>query len=98
MIQDIELIGVDKEVIDELIDKLDYSDVLNLACNYEIVKNNIDLLKSLGVKNIDDLLINRSSLFLEKSEKLRKKFSEFNIPVFVNLINMDYTVVDELFG
>lgn len=38
MIENMLLIGISDEFIDELIDKIGYDRVLNLACNYEKVK------------------------------------------------------------
>ena len=96
MIENMLLIGICDEFIDELIDKIGYDRVLNLACNYEKVKKNRDLLKSFGIKDIDNLMIKRSHLFLEEPEILLKKFSQFNIPVVVELINDDVNVIDEI--
>lgn len=38
MIQDIELIGVEKDLIEKLMNNLEYDEVLCLACNHENVK------------------------------------------------------------
>lgn len=38
MIQDIELIGVGKNLIEKLMKNLEYDEVLCLACNHENVK------------------------------------------------------------
>lgn len=96
MIENMLLIGLSDEFVDELIDKIGYDRVLNLACNYKKVKKNIDLLKSFGIKDINELMINRSYLFLEETDVLLKKFSQFNIPVVVELINEDLNVIDEI--
>ena len=96
MIENMLLIGISDEFIDELIDKIGYDRVLIFACNYEKVKKNRDLLKSFGIKDIDNLMIKRSHLFLEEPEILLKKFSQFNIPVVVELINDDVNVIDEI--
>lgn len=97
MIENITKIGITSEFADKMIDRLGYNTVLNIACNYSLVKENINLLKSFGIKNIEDLLLNRSDIFLKNYDSLVKKFSKFNIPLLTKLINEDYTVIDELF-
>ena len=42
MIQDIELIGVEKDLIEKIMNNLEYDEVLCLACNHENVKKIID--------------------------------------------------------
>jgi len=98
MIEDIKLIGLDSSLINEIIDKLGYDTALNMACNHEKIKANINLLKSLNIKSINELLLNRNDLFFIETEKLTKKFSKFNIMNLSYLINEDYTVIDEIFN
>ena len=97
MLEYIYLTGLNNELIEELTNTLEHNEILSLACNHERVKSNIELLKSFGIKNIDDLLLNRNYLFLKSTEEIAKKFSKFNIPVITELINTDYTVIDEVF-
>ena len=98
MISDIELIGVDDKTIELLYDNLDSNELLSLACNYKTVKDNIELLQSFGVKCIDKLLLTRSYIFLKTKDELASAFKNVNIPVFVNLLNGDYNIIDELFN
>ena len=67
MIQDIELIGVEKDLIEKLMKNLEYDEVLCLACNHENVKKIIDFFKNIGIRNIDELLLNRYNIFLKDS-------------------------------
>lgn len=97
MIEDITKIGITSEFADKMIDRLGYNTVLNIACNYPLVKENMNLLKSFGIQNIEDLLLNRSDIFLKDYDLLVKRFSKFNIPLLIQLINEDYTAIDELF-
>ena len=98
MIEDINLIGLPEETINDIEKKLGYDVILSFACNYKTVKANIELLKSFGLKNINDLILNRDYIFLLDTEQLVKKFSKFNFPVIANLINEDYSVIDEIFS
>ncbi len=97
MIENLYIIGLNDSNIEELISNIGYDNTLNLACNYEIVKSNIDLLKSFGITPIEELLLNRSFIFLDDPEDNTKKFAKFNISVLVDLINNDYTTIDEVF-
>ncbi len=97
MIENIKYLGFDDDFNAELMDTLGHDIVLNLACNYETVKQNIDSLESFGIKDIKKLLLNKVDLFFTNNEELIKKFGKYNIPVVVNLINRDYEIVDELF-
>ena len=97
MIKDLYNIGLNEQEVDEIIDELGYDEALNLSCNYELIKKNIDLLKSYGIKNIKQLIIYKEDLFLKNINDIVKMFSSYNIPVFVSLINEDVTTIDELF-
>ena len=98
MIEDLELIGLDEDLLEEMKQVLSYDNLLNLACNYKNVKESIELLKSYGIKNINELILNRHYIFLKGKEKLSLEFSKFDIKTFVALINEDYTTIDELRG
>ena len=96
MIEDIELIGLNDDLLEEMKRVLSYDNLLNLACNYKNVKESIELLKSYGISNINELIINRHYIFLKGKDKIALKFSKFDIKNLVSLINQDYTVIDEL--
>lgn len=95
MIENLQLIGLSDQDLDLLDDSLGYNEKLQLAINYELVKYNVMLLKSYGIKKVIDLLIYKHYLFLDKD--LANKFNKFNIPVLVDLINADFSVVDQYF-
>lgn len=92
----IEKIDVSSDIKDRLIDNLNYDVLLSLSCNYEAVNENINLLKEFKINDIGELLLYKPSIFLIDKEILIKKFSKYNIPVLVNLINEDYEVIDEI--
>ena len=96
MIEYISLAGISKELREKMIEKNGENEVLDLACNHQRVKNNIELLKSIGIKNIEDLLLNKSEIFLRPTEDLISKLSNINIYEFVNLVNTDYNEFEEI--
>ena len=97
MIEYIALAGISDELKDKMIDVLGYDSVLNLACNYKLVKNNIDLLKQLGILDIESLLLNKYYIFLKETRDIFNNFTKYNISEIINLINEDYDAIDVVF-
>ena len=96
MIQDIELIGVGKDLIEKLMNNLEYDEVLCLACNHENVKKIIDYFKIIGIQNIDELLLNRYYIFLKDSDSIINKFDNIDLVNIVLKINDSYEYIDEI--
>ncbi len=96
MIDDIKLIGINDNQMDELIEKLGYDKVLNMACNHELIKENIDLLNSYGLKNIYELLLNKEYIFFIDTQELKEKFNRPDIIQMVDLINNGYLFIDDI--
>ena len=96
MIQDIELIGVGKDLIENLMNNLEYDEVLCLACNHENVKKIIDFFKIIGIQNIDELLLNRYYIFLKDSDSIINKFDNIDLVNIVLKINDSYEYIDEI--
>ena len=96
MIDDIEFAGISEELKEKMIEELGYDTVLNMACNYERVKENIQTFKSIGINNVDELIMYNSDLFQKKPDELKNKLTKFNIPEVVKLINEDYTTIDDI--
>lgn len=96
MIQDIELIGVGKNLIEKLMKNLEYDEVLCLACNHENVKKIIDFFKIIGIQNIDELLLNRYYIFLKDSDSIINKFDNIDLVNIVLKINDSYEYIDEI--
>lgn len=97
MIDDFTKINLDSFVIEDMLNSVEYNTLLNLACHYETINKNIELLKSYGFCDINTLFMNRSNIFIEDPESIKKKMEYLNIPTFVSLVNEDYTVIDEVF-
>ena len=96
MIEDIKLIGIDDDMLEKMISSLGYDLVLNLAVNHKLVSENIEFLKSLNIQVIDELLLNKTDIFLKETEELKNKFNKENIEYIVEIMNNDYTIIDEL--
>ena len=96
MIDNLSKIMVSTKCIDELKKIVDYDILVSLSCNYENINSNIKLLSSYGIENMDELFINKYYIFVEEPEKLVKKFSKYNIPVFIQIINNDCNAIDTI--
>ena len=94
---DLKKINISKECLEVVKNTFDYDTIVSLAYNYENINNNIKMLKSYGLKDIDRFFIEKNHIFLIKSELLAKKFSKFNIPEFMEIINNDYSAIDKIF-
>lgn len=98
MINDLYNINLPKKILKKIYDNIDHNIVLSLSINHQLVNDNIDLLKSYGIVNINELFSNKCEIFMLDTQNIVKKFSKFNIPVIVSLINKDINVIDEIFN
>ena len=55
-----------------------------------MVINNLNYFKEIGIKRINDLLIERTDLFLVPTEILKEKLDKFNLNVLSELVNEDF--------
>lgn len=94
MIDFLKEINIKDEVLVEIIKTNNPSALSSLSVNEEECLKIINYMKEIGLICIDELLINRIDLFLSSFEKFIKKLSKFNIPVLVQLVNMDYATID----
>lgn len=88
--------NISDEVILSMINNYNDATLYNLSCNDDNCLEIINYLKELNIEVIDELLINRIDLFLNTKEDLVKKFSKYNIPLVVDLINDDYVTIDKI--
>lgn len=82
--------GITKETIAQVIKNNDETLIENLICDQEMVINNLNYFKEIGIKRINDLLIERTDLFLVPIEILKEKLDKFNLNVLSELVNEDF--------
>jgi len=88
--------GISDSVIDSMIDKYDDS-LLSLFMSEEYnVGLVIDYLRTIGVKVVDDLLVNRIELFYIDVMKIKRSFDKFETEKLVESINRDISYIDYL--
>ena len=72
------------------------SSIYDLSCNRDDCLKIINFLKQSGIINIDDLLIYEIDVFKLSYENFIKKIKNFNIPLFIKVINEDYTSIEDI--
>ena len=73
------------------------SQLFNLNCNKRDCIKIIEYLRSIGINNIEDLLVNKIELFYETKEDVERMFLKHNVSELVDKINNDYNEIDILF-
>lgn len=96
MIDFLKIYGISESVIQEIKKVNTSANIYNLSCNQDEVIKIIDYLRSLGIKCIDKLLIYRIDRFFVSFDDFQKLFSKSEISHLIELINDDYTMIDEL--
>lgn len=84
--------GIDLNVIEKL--KEEPSIIYDLYCNKEECIKIIRLLKLFGIKNINDLMLYKTRLFLKTKDEVVDFFNQNNI---IELVNLDINNVDAIF-
>ena len=96
MLDNLNKLDFNKNELEYIKSNLEVDTLINICSNYELVNDNILLLKNNGINNIEDIFITFTEFFLNDKGKNLKKFTKFNIKALVSLINEDYTVFSEI--
>ena len=86
-----------EETISYLNKYYDNTSLMNLYYNKSDCIKIIKYMKSIGINNIDQLLMYKLDLFVKSFEYFHELISKFNISDIVELINNDCTVIDEIY-
>jgi hypothetical protein len=96
MIDFLKLCGITDVVIQEIKNVNSSANVYNLSCNQDEVIKIITYLQSLNVKCIDKLLIYKIDKFFVSFDKFYNLFEKSNINSFIELLNNDFELIDNL--
>lgn len=88
--------GIKQEIIDYLENKLFENTQYCINCNEIEIKKIIKYFRSIGIKCIDDIILNNLDLFLLTSLEIEEKFNKYDIPRLVELINNNYEVIYQI--
>lgn len=86
--------GLTDEDIKEIEEYLSDEDINNYYVSELRVAEILDYLKSLGIKNIKDILMYKSNIFYESVNTIKKNIP--NNKIIIELINEDYQNLDRL--
>lgn len=86
--------GLTDEDIKEIEEYLSDEDINNYYVSELRVAEILDYLKSLGIKNIKDILMYKSNIFYEGVNTIKKNIP--NDKIIIELINEDYQNLDRL--
>lgn len=95
MIDFLIICGIRKQTIDKLNENP--SNVYDLSINKDECIKIITYLKLIGIKNIDQLLLNSLGIFFKTKDEVVQLFLNKDIKEMVELINLDVKNVDLLF-
>jgi len=85
--------GIKQEIISSLENSLFDNMQFNINCNELEIRKIIKYFNDIGIKCIDDLILNDIELFLFTFSEIKEKFCKYDIPKLVELINDNYEVV-----
>ena len=87
--------NISKETIDIIYNRLDSNVIASLIDNEEECIKIINLLKDIGINNIEDLLMYETYIFLKQSGRVKDSLKEHDLNTIVNDINEDYSMVEK---
>lgn|SRR5574344_487310 len=96
MIEDLKLIGLPDDLILKMNERLNDDILLSLAFNHDLVKENLGYFKSIGINNLDELMLRRPDIFTLKPNFIQSSFKKGNLYDEVNNLNQDYLSIDDI--
>lgn len=95
MIEFLKDYGISENTVNKL--SLNPNTVFNIDANKKDCIEIITLLKSLEIKNIEDIMLYNLNLFFNTKEEVQEMFNKHNIKELVVSINKDFTNIDKLY-
>lgn len=88
--------GINESVINDITNTYSKSVLFNLSCNEYEIEKIINYLKTIGIKDVNEVLSNNLNLFFQTSNDIQKTFSKYDIKKLVEYINYDSSILEEL--
>lgn len=89
-------LGVKKETISGIENKLFDGFLYSLNCNEFEIEKIIKYFNDIGIKCIDEILLEDTDLFLNSFKAIKDKFEKYDIKRLVEAINNDYEVIFQI--
>jgi len=87
--------GIKLETIKEI--SKNSANVFDLESNKDECIKIITFFRFIGIKNIDDILLNNLGIFFKTKDEIVKRFSKYNVETLVEKINLDPNNIDVIF-
>lgn len=88
-------LGINKNSLEKIINHNGEAIYFSIESNVENITNIINYLKSINIKNIDELLIYEIDFFLNNYEDIKNKITKYDIDK-INNINNDCTYIENI--
>ena len=95
MVDFLKKVGVSDETINYINKNFSTDSISALSDNEEECINIITLLKTMGIINIEDLLIYETYIFYKSSDEIYYELSKHNLPDIAKEIINDYSKIEE---
>ena len=89
-------LGISNDTVDMINALYDEQVLTELESNFEIVKENIEYLKSIGINNIDELITTDLTAFFAFPSVVKRKVEKVGIDKFKSLLEEDPNNIDIL--
>lgn len=89
-------LGISNDTVDMINALYDEQVLTELESNFEIVKENIDYLKSIGINNINELITTDLTAFFAFPSVVKRKVEKVGIDKFKSLLEEDPNNIDIL--
>lgn len=89
-------LGISNNVLIDIRKNNSEASIYNFSCNKDDVIKIIQFLNGLGINCITQLLIYRLDRFLVSFDSFKKILSDKDMSELIDLLNDDYTAIDEL--
>ena len=98
MIDYLTLGNISSYTINKIIENNTESRICDLSCNGQECLKIIEYMRQIGIKCIDELLINYSDIFLWDYEDFVNKINKLNVPYLVQCVNVDINAIEFIYN
>lgn len=86
---------ISEETINKIIENNSKQCLFNLECNQEDCLEIIQFMKNIGIKRVDELLIQIPEVFIQSLSDFMKKVARYNILEVIKVVNEDPLLIEK---
>lgn len=87
-------VGISDETIKSMLDNNSHQCLFNLECNQDECLRIIIFMKNIGIKTVDDLLINLPEIFIGTLSVFMKKLARYDILEVIRVVNDEPLLIE----